>query len=135
MEHTKEKTRSKPSASSLVTAADRCRAVLSVWTEKRTPSEVCQELAIQWTILHHWQKRAMEGMLQALEPRVNLEKAPALSPKLLQLLSAREKELMERGPSERLSKRLAQRLATVTGKPPKGESESTENTKHQTKEP
>jgi hypothetical protein len=133
MEHQKEKTRTKPSTSSLVTAADRCRAVLSIWTEKRTPSEVCKELSIQWTILHHWQKRAMEGMLQALEPRVNLETAPALSPKLLHLLASREKELVENGPTERLSRRLARRLASVTGRPQKQEP-ATENTKHPAKE-
>jgi hypothetical protein len=46
MEHLKEKMKSRPCASSLVSAADRCRAVLSVWTEKRSPSEVCKDLSI-----------------------------------------------------------------------------------------
>lgn len=35
---------------------------------------------------HHWQQRAMEGMLQALEGRVNLANGQALSPRLRTLL-------------------------------------------------
>ena len=75
----------------------------------------------------------MEGMLQALEHRVNLETSPVLSPRLLHLLASREKELMEGGPTAQLSKRLAQRLASVTGRQPKQES-ATENQKHSVKE-
>ena len=99
-----------------VTAAERCRAVLSVWTEQRTPSEVCKELSVQWTILQSWQKRAMEGMLQALEPRVNLEKGSALPVRLQVLLAEREKELLTQQSPERLRNRLAQRLASIAEK-------------------
>jgi len=52
----------------------------------------------------HWQRRAMEGMLQALEARVNLAKGEALSPRLQALLSNRQKSLNTR----RLSNRLEQ---------------------------
>jgi hypothetical protein len=76
----------------------------------------------------------MEGMLQALEPRVNLEKAPALSPRLLHLLDARERELMRPVAAEKLSNRLAQRLAAVTGRPAKPEPVAAERAKHQAKE-
>ena len=38
---------------------------------------------------HHWQSRAMEGMLQALEARVNLARGQVLSPRLQALLQKR----------------------------------------------
>jgi len=85
-------------------------------------------------VLDHWQKRAMEGMLQALEPRVNLEKAPALSPKLLHLLALRERDLLRRIPEERMRQRLAQRLAAVSGNSSKAEPVTTEHSKQPTKE-
>ena len=34
------------------TAEDKCRAVLSVWTERRKPGEVCRELGVAWTLLN-----------------------------------------------------------------------------------
>lgn len=129
MEKAKEKTVKKPCASSLVTAADRCKAVLSIWTEKRKMAEVCKELSVPWNILDLWQKRAMEGMLQALEPRVNLEKAPALSPKLLHLLSMRENTLSNRLSESRTQQRLAGRLAAASGKQSKIESVAAEHSK------
>jgi transposase-like protein len=70
-------------------ASQKAQAVLSVWTERRKPLEICRELGVSWTILDQWQKRAMEGVLQALEPNVNLENGPALSPRLQSLLSRR----------------------------------------------
>jgi hypothetical protein len=44
-------------------------------------------LGIRYLTLHQWQHRAMEGMLQALENRVNLKEGRALSPKLQALLA------------------------------------------------
>src|SRR5512142_1943033 len=52
------------------TAEEKCRAVLSVWTERRKPGEVCRELGVAWGILNQWQERAMEGMRLALQPRI-----------------------------------------------------------------
>jgi transposase-like protein len=69
------------------TAEEKCRAVLSVWTERRTPGEVCRELGVAWTVLNQWQERAMEGMLLALQPRVpKMEKTVALNARLAVLL-------------------------------------------------
>jgi hypothetical protein len=110
MEKLKETTKSRASTSLSLTATDKCRAVLSVWTEKRKPSEICKELGVKWTILMHWQNRAMEGMLQALEPRKNLKKGGALSPRLQVLLAQREKSLLAASalkPGNRLETRLA----------------------------
>src|SRR5512136_2891696 len=42
------------------TAEEKCRAVLSVWTERRKPAEVCRELGVAWTVFNQWQERARE---------------------------------------------------------------------------
>jgi hypothetical protein len=130
MEKLKETMKSRPSASLSLSATDKCRAVLSVWTEKRKPSQVCKELGVKWTILMHWQNRAMEGMLQALEPRKNLGKGVALSQRLQVMLAQREKDLLVRSclkPGNRLEARLANIAAKAEPKP-------TGNTKIQQKE-
>lgn len=64
----KEKT-SAEAAKREISAAERCRAVLSIWSASKTPSQVSREYGIQWTVLNSWEKRAMQGMLRALEPR------------------------------------------------------------------
>ena len=99
-----------PKASNSVShsAATRCQAVLSVWTQSRKPAEVCREFSIKWMTLRQWQERAMEGMLQALEPRVNLEKGPALSPRLLSLIEKRAQAFRQTGTGS--SRKLAERL-------------------------
>ena len=85
-------------------AQQKAQAVLQVWTERCKRSEVCRELKINWTTFEQWQQRAMEGMLQALEPRVNLAKGAALSPRLLSLLQKRQ----SMAKAEKLSQRLEQ---------------------------
>lgn len=87
-------------------AKERCQAVLSVWTERRRPSEVCRELGIDAARLLHWQNRAMEGMIKALEPRMrpDQDRGPALGLRV-QLLLQRKTGLQD----GRISK-LAQRL-------------------------
>jgi hypothetical protein len=91
------------------TAKEKCRAVLSVWTEKRKPGEVCRELGIAWTVLNQWQERAMEGMLLALQPRAAVEKAVALNSRLGVLL--------ERKSKGGTMKELERRLARLQGMP------------------
>jgi transposase-like protein len=73
------------------TAEEKCRAVLSIWTEKRKPGEVCREMGVAWGILSQWQERAMEGMLLALQPRVAAHKELALTPRLAVLLERKIK--------------------------------------------
>ncbi len=86
------------------TAEEKCRAVLSVWTERRKPGEVCQELGVAWSILNQWQERAMEGMLSALQPRVPaMEKTVALNSRLAVLLERKSK----RGGMKGMERRLA----------------------------
>ena len=99
-------------------AMEKCQAVLSIWTEKRRPAEICRELQIPWMVLSHWQKRAMEGMLQALEPRVRLEKGPALSPRLQAMLQKKRMTLLRATAQGRLQKTLskAQEAKTLPAK-------------------
>ncbi len=77
------------------TAQQKAQAVLEVWTERKKPSEICRALGVRWTILDQWQKRAMEGMLQALEPCAELENASGLSPRLQALLTRRSVVAMD----------------------------------------
>jgi transposase-like protein len=88
------------------TPEEKCRAVLSVWTERRKPGEVCRELGVDWGMLKQWQDRAMEGMLLALQPRVQVERGVALSPRLAVLLKRSQAGMM---------KRLDKRLRKVQG--------------------
>jgi len=91
------------------TAKEKCRAVLSIWTERRKPGEVCRELGIAWTVLNQWQERAMEGMLVALQPRAAVDKAVALTSRLAVLL--------ERKSKGGTMKELERRLARLQGMP------------------
>jgi len=94
------------------TAEEKCRAVLSVWTERRKPGEVCQELGVAWSILSQWQERAMEGMLSALQSRVPVtEKTVALNSRLAVLLERKSKRGGMKG--------LERRLARLQGSPVK----------------
>jgi len=72
-------------------AQDKVQAVLAVWTERCKSAEVCRQLNINYITFQQWQQRAMEGMLQALESRVNLTKGEALSPRLQALLQNRQR--------------------------------------------
>ena len=89
---TTEKTeRKKRTPATQHSAPDKVQAVLAVWTERCKPAEVCRQLNINWITFNHWQRRAMEGMLQALENRVNLTKGEVLSPRLQALLQNRHR--------------------------------------------
>lgn len=83
-------------------ATEKAQAVLAVWTDRCKASEVCRQLRINFMTLQQWQKRAMEGMLQALESRVNLAKGEALSPRLQALLSNRQRAMSTRKLATRL---------------------------------
>jgi transposase-like protein len=133
MEKSIETTKPRRNVSISIPAAEKCRAVLSVWTEKRKPAAVCRDLGVKWTILMHWQNRALEGMLQALEPRRNLEQGTALSPRLQALLEHREKNLLARSAGH-LESRLSSRLDAIAAKPGKGEQKAADNVNPRKKE-
>lgn len=89
---TPEKTpKRRPSPKPPVSAIDKAQAILAVWTDRCKPAEVCRQLQINWITFNHWQTRAMEGMLQALESRVNLAQGEALSPRLRTLLQKQQR--------------------------------------------
>jgi hypothetical protein len=77
---------------------------LSVWTERRKPGEICRELGVAWTLLNHWQARAMEGMPLALQPRARVEKGVALNPRLAVLLERKSKGGSIKGLEQRLAR-------------------------------
>ena len=111
----KLKKRRTPPKESSHTAPERAQAVLAIWTDRVKITEVVKTLGVTYSTLSQWQDRAMEGMLQALEPRVNLRDGAVLSPRLQALLDRR----MQAVGTEKLAARLAQ-LAEVApeGKPP-----------------
>jgi transposase-like protein len=96
---------------SVHTAEEKCRAVLSLWTEKRKSVEICRELGVRWDILNKWQERAMEAMLLALQPRIPIEKDVALSRRVAVLLERKSKTVF--------TKALERRLVRLQGNPPK----------------
>ena len=95
-------------------AREKCQAVLSLWTGRRRPSEICRELGVPANLLNSWQERAMEGMLGALEPRTRRQedRGPMLDPRMEKLLERKMARLETR------IARLGARSRPVTGKPP-----------------
>lgn len=81
------------------------QAVLALWTDRCRASEVCRQMQIPFITLQQWQQRAMEGMLQALESRVNLSRGEVLSPKLQALLNREQ--------TRRSSRKIAARLEQI----------------------
>jgi transposase-like protein len=79
---------------------DKIMAVLSVWTERRSIAQMCQEMAISPALLSQWQNQAMEAMVAALSPK-KTEKQASLNTRLTRLI---EKNLPD--PSLKLEKRL-----------------------------
>ena len=86
----KPKNQRTPSVS--YSAQEKVQAVLTVWTERCKAAEVCRQMKIPWITFNYWQRRAMEGMLQALESRVNLARGEVLSPRLQALLLNRQRQ-------------------------------------------
>ena len=78
---------------------EKITAVLSVWTESRSATQVCRELSVSWALLDRWQNQAMEGMLKALSPAKKERKA-TLNHRLARLVekkvSGQDKRLQER---------------------------------------
>lgn len=84
------------------TAEEKCQAVLALWTERRKPGEICREMGVAWGVLNQWQDRAMEGMLLALQPRAQVERRVALSPRLAVLLEKKSRAGVVKGLDRRL---------------------------------
>ena len=110
---TPEKKFKAPHRRNRFTAVEKCRAVLALWTERSSGSELCKELGTTWNMLTLWQEQAMEGMVQALEPK---RSAPCgntpLNPRLQGLLDRKAARKVLEGTDSPLP---APRL----GRPPK----------------
>ena len=99
-----QKRKRTPTAPSLLTAEEKAQAVLAIWTERVKTAAVMKTMGVTYLTLQQWQERAMEGMLQALEPRVNLSNGAALSPRIRALMDKRQQQLGK----EKLTQRLAE---------------------------
>jgi transposase-like protein len=75
-------------------------AVLSIWSERRTTAQLCQEMDISPALLGQWQNLAIEGMLRALDPKQK-DPLPPINQRLSRLI---EKKLA--GSKGKLEKRL-----------------------------
>lgn len=92
------------------TATEKAQAVLQIWTEKTTVSQMAKEMGLTWTLLTQWQDQAMAGMLAALEPKNRQCPKPSpLSSRLQQLLEKKAVKAPEATPP--LSPNLVKRLA------------------------
>ena len=49
-------------------AREKIQAVLSLWSGRRNASALMKELHVPWGLLNSWEKRALMGMLTALDP-------------------------------------------------------------------
>jgi hypothetical protein len=100
-------------------ALDKAQAVLAVWTERCKPVDVCRQFRINWMTFNQWQRRAMEGMLQALESRVNLAKGEALSPRLRSLLQRQQRTANQAKLASRLEQIQQNKIANPPADPAK----------------
>ena len=82
-------------------AQEKVQAVLSVWTESSSQSEVCKSLGISSVTLNKWQDLAMEAMLKALEPASKKHQVAVLTPCLENLLNRQiQKKLSKVSPQQ-----------------------------------
>jgi transposase-like protein len=97
-------------------AADKCRAVLTVWTERKKASDLCRAMGVNASLFSQWQDRAVSGMLEALEPRGTREgvEGPALPAQVKRLLDrkARARDLLSLGRNAAWRSRPAKSRAT-----------------------
>lgn len=94
------------------TALEQCRAVLLVWSERKSKKEVCREMKVSGGLLSYWQEKAMVGLITALTPgegREMAQKGPALSVSVKRLL---DKKAGEQEGQQRAQARVA-RMARV----------------------
>jgi hypothetical protein len=69
-------------------AKEKAEAVLALWSGRRNTSALTKEMGAPWAMLHEWEKRALNGMLSALDPtwKKPQEGQPALPNRLEKLI-------------------------------------------------
>lgn len=96
-----------------IAAQEKCKAVLSIWTERRKVSELCRDLGVNRIQVDRWEEQALEGMLQALERKTRKSSEPELK-----TLGSHLERLLERRLPKRLEKmaKLEERLGQIQAK-------------------
>ena len=75
------------------TAKEKCKAILSIWTEKASVSAICRQLSARRPQVERWEALALEGMMRALEARPRGRRAAESVP---EGLSSHLEKLLER---------------------------------------
>jgi hypothetical protein len=107
--------RRKRSPSPAYSAQEKAQAILALWTDRCKPVDLCRQMRVNWITLQQWQERAMEGMLQALESRVNLAQGGALSPRLQNLLQKQNRAASTDKLTQRLTQLQQSKVANAPG--------------------
>jgi transposase-like protein len=80
-------TEAKRRRSRVYSAKEKTQAVLALWSGRRNTAALTKELDVPWAILNTWEKRALTGMLTALDPTwKQAEEAPLSLPNRLEKL-------------------------------------------------
>ncbi len=74
--------------SRVYSAKEKAQAVLALWSGRRNPSTLTRELAVPWAAINTWEKRALSGMLTALDPtwKQTVEAQPNLPQRVEKLI-------------------------------------------------
>ena len=69
-------------------AKEKTQAVLSLWSGRRNTASLTRALEVPWAMISSWEKRALTGMLTALDPMWQKEKEtqPVLPKRLEKLI-------------------------------------------------
>ena len=69
-------------------AKQKAQAVLALWSGRRSSSALTKELGVPWTAINTWEKRALSGMLTALDPtwKQATEEQPSLPRRVEKLI-------------------------------------------------
>ena len=87
-----------------VSARAKTQAVLAVWSGRRSASQVCRELGVNWGSLHGWERKGMQGILKALGGETQAASSPReLGKRLEGLLAGLTGPLPPAEPSANLS--------------------------------
>jgi transposase-like protein len=72
----------------VISAKEKSQAVLSLWSGRRNTSALTQALGVSWGVIHDWERRALSGMLTALDPGWQKPaEASALPPRVEKLIT------------------------------------------------
>ena len=87
--------------SRVYSAKEKAQAVLALWSGRRNPSTLTKELAVPWAAINTWEKRALSGMLTALDPtwKQAVESQPSLPRRVEKLIEQTVKPAAPEAPA------------------------------------